>query len=183
MHLWVIRLFFPFVMICASARAHDPFSITATAHVDQEPTFTVRITFSRSVAVYLIGRVQKPNSFFAAADYAKHEAQLAQLAPTLCSLRSGGTALKLIRSSVQLTRDEDIEYTLIFSKPSPGRVSLEACWFKKLTDDGYAATLMCSGGSDFFAGPFGLDVEHPMAEFTLTPAAFAPVSSLPEKAR
>jgi hydrogenase/urease accessory protein HupE len=153
------------LLVAAPLRAHNIFSSWTDAIVRSD-RIELELTLSRTSALRLIVDGDKlppitPENF---GDY---ESKLKAVAHELFVLSVGDQTLPLTSSAVKISGEDDVAFTLIFPRPSGGKLRFLGNYVQFLID-GHVGTLVVKHPDDSTIawGPVSLD--QPVVDVTLT---------------
>ncbi len=144
----ILRWFFLAAVVATTARAHNPEESWTNCTLLPDG-LKVEVTMAQQCALMLLGK--GPNLPYATEDNFKdyHDA-LKTRAPDLYVITSIRTPLKPRTVEVRLTEEMDIEFTLVYPRPAPGRLHFHASFLTKL-GEGF-------GGMIYLTDPAGKDL-------------------------
>lgn len=156
-------------VLASSARAHDPYEITAEAWLRRNRV-TLQMTLALSTAMSTCGAAGKSNGAFDEATFAKIKPALEICARSAFTISAGEE--KLVPSSVEvgLTVEYDIEYKLVYPRPEKGPVRFDAALLRLLDDPNFGTvlTVLTEGA---FLGQQVLRADDSVMEVPLPPPA------------
>jgi hypothetical protein len=122
---------FAAVAAAACASAHDPYEITADVTIDGS-RLEIVVTMARSTAMAAAtGAKEAPT--FEPADFEKLRPKFVACAPRLIEIEvASRDHLTPDGTTVQLTREDDVEFRLSYSLPSAGPLRFDARLLKSL---------------------------------------------------
>jgi hydrogenase/urease accessory protein HupE len=127
------------VLCVTTARAHDPFEVTASVSV-REDAVVVTTTMARATALRLASGDRSPRATFLPEAFAEHRARFEALAPSLFELRSRERRLRDESTSVTLTNEGDVELTVTYEAHAGGRLNVRARHLGVLSE-GYTSAI------------------------------------------
>lgn len=162
------------VLLCATAaRAHDPFEITTDAHVSGD-----KLTLHTTMSLLTAARI------CFAGDGARKTIEVPELAalwPALddCARRfyrvtSGGAALAVIESRVDVTQENDLDMRVAFPRPRASPLTFEAVYLPRLAERAMAGVVLTATGARSFLGQKLLRPSDAVFELPITADAETP---------
>jgi len=165
-------------------RAHDPFEITALAQL-RGSTLEIEVTMARSTALAVAtGNPEAPT--FEAAEFEKHRAAFVAAAPGMFAITAGGQPLVLRSATVSPSREEDVDFHLVYPAPGAGARTLrfESRHVDRLAY-GYGDSLVVKDAAGNILGSALLRKEGPVLEVALAaapaPGVTVPAAPLPAR--
>jgi hypothetical protein len=160
------------LLAATAAHAHDPFEITADAHVSGD-----RLTVHTTMSLLTAARI------CFAGDGARKTIEVPELAtlwPALedCARRffrvgSGGAALAAIEVRVDVTRENDLDMRVAFPRPSATPLVFEAAYLQRLASRAMAGVVLTATGARTFLGQKVLRPDDTVFEIPITADAEA----------
>jgi hydrogenase/urease accessory protein HupE len=157
-----------------AAHAHDPFEITADAHVSGD-----RLTVHTTMSLLTAARI-----CFAGEGTRKtiEVPELAALWPALddCARRffrvssGGGTPLAVIEARVDVTRENDLDMRVAFPRPRATPLVFEAAYLQRLSTRAMAGVVLTATGARSFLGQKVLRPDDAVFEIPITADAETP---------
>ncbi len=124
--------------VVSLARAHDAFEITATARINAD-SLDITVTTARATAMDIaLGKPDSPS--FAPEDFDQHRAKFVASAARMFRVTSGDQPLALRSAEVTLGPEDDVDYHLVFPRPTASPLRIDAIHISKLAY-GYGAAL------------------------------------------
>ena len=122
------------------ARAHDPFSSSATAQITAE-NLVLTVTMAQSAARDLLEKPAKgADEGVTDENFFRYRDRFVQRALTLYSITAAGEALRPIDSEAVLTGENDVEFQIRYPCPTAGPLRFRALFLTQAAD-GHVATL------------------------------------------
>ena len=166
------RLVLGVALFCArSAAAHDPFEITTDAHVHADE-LRVHTTMSLLTAERACLTLPGPPRRAELADFETFRAELAACARSYYRITSGGAALALRNSTLQLTVEGDVDMQSVYERPRKTPLVFEALGLQKLAPR--AGVVITVTGERTFLGQKLLRPDDSAFELPITDEAEAP---------
>ena len=156
-----------------AAHAHDPFEITADAHVSGD-----RLTVHTTMSLLTAARI-----CFAGAGARKtiEVPELSTLWPALedCARRffrvsSGGATLAVIEARVDVTRENDLDMRVSLPRPRATPLVFEAAYLQRLSTRAMAGVVLTATGARSFLGQKVLRPDDAVFEMPITADAETP---------
>lgn len=156
-----------FALGCASlARAHDPFSSSATAQVTTQ-NLVLTVAMAQSAARDLLdkpaGVVQEG---ITDENFNRYHERFVQRALSLYSITAGGVTLRPIDSKASLSGENDVEFEVRYPAPTTGPLRFRALYLNQM-EDGHVATLYVENAARDDLGWGYLEKETPILEVAL----------------
>jgi len=120
------------VLLAVPLRAHDP-SESWTEVIIHADNMEMLVTMAQVTALKLIDPAKKISQL-TPENFAQHRPRLIQEGATLFAVTSLKTPLASRKIDVELTDEGDVAYKIIYPRPAPGLVMLNAAFMKKLGD-------------------------------------------------
>jgi hypothetical protein len=121
---------FAALLLAVPLRAHDP-SECWTEVIVRAREMEVLLTMAQVTALRLVDPAKKIAQF-TEENFPTHRARLIKEGETLFAVTALKTNLPVSKVEVELSEERDIAYRLVFPRPAPGLLVIEAAFLKKL---------------------------------------------------
>lgn len=164
-------------VVAATAFAHDPYEITTEIWY-RPATIEFVTTMARSTAAdVLAGKTEQIP--FEPSKFEELRPRFETRGATLYNLSLDGAALPAPTVKVELTIENDLELHIVYPRPAPGTLHIEAPFVGKL-GYGYGDVLTAHGDKGAFLGQKMLTGTDPALEVPVAAAPVAPAAPLPQ---
>ncbi len=156
-----------------AAHAHDPFEITADAHVSGD-RLTVHTTMSLLTAARICFAGEGARRTIEVPELAALWPALEDCARRFFRVSSGGAPLPVIDTRVDVTRENDLDMRVAFPRPSATPLVFEAAYLQRLAARAMAGVVLTATGARSFLGQKVLRPDDAVFEIPITADAETP---------
>ena len=157
----------------SAAHAHDPFEITTDAHVSGD-RLTVHTTMSLLTAARICFAGQGARTTIAVPELAALWPALEDCARQFFRVSSGGAALAVIETRVDVTRENDLDMRVSLPRPRATPLVFEAAYLQRLASRAMAGVVLTATGARSFLGQKVLRPDDTVFEIPITTDAETP---------
>jgi len=156
-----------------AAHAHDPFEITADAHVSGD-RLTVHTTMSLPTAARICFAGQGARKTIDVPELTTLWPALEDCARQFFRVSSGGAALAVIETHVDVTRENDLDMRVSLPRPRATPLVFEAAYLQRLASRAMAGVVLTATGARTFLGQKVLRPDDTVFEIPITTDAETP---------
>lgn len=156
------------LLVSNAASAHDPYEITADAHLDVYG-LNVHTTLSLDSAARICLAGSAPARRIVAADFTQFRARLQRCAREFYALTAADERLALLSLSVSLSSEDDLEVRGVYAPPAASPLGFEASLLKGLGPELAAGVLLTATGKRSFLAQKLLTAADPRLQVAITP--------------
>jgi hydrogenase/urease accessory protein HupE len=157
----------------SAAHAHDPFEITTDAHVSGD-RLTVHTTMSLLTAARICFAGEGARKTIEVPELAALWPALEDCARQFFRVSSGGAALAVIETRVDVTRENDLDMRVSLPRPRATPLVFEAAYLQRLASRAMAGVVLTATGARSFLGQKVLRPDDTVFEIPITTDAETP---------